>query len=60
MQKESDHERRIEEEFDRHIRQELLKTSNEYRKEHGLPLLSEDEFSEPEESSQAEIENKTQ
>jgi len=55
MQNESDREREIEEEFDRYIRQEIFNASNEYRREHGLPLLSEgelDELSEPEDSNQ--------
>lgn len=33
------------ERFDREIRREILDASNDYRKEHGLPLITEDEVS---------------
>ena len=54
MPEESDRDRRIAEEFDRYVRQEIFNTSNEYRKKHGLPLLSEDKLSMPEDFSQSE------
>lgn len=34
------------ERFDREVRQTLLDASNEYRREHGLPLISEEEVAE--------------
>jgi len=46
MCKENDreHERQVEENFDRFVRQELLSAANEMRKEKGLPPLTEDEI----------------
>ena len=46
MCKENDreHERQVEENFDRLVRQELLSAANEMRKEKGLPPLTEDEI----------------
>lgn len=48
MCKENDreHERQVEEDFDRFIRQELLNAANEMRKEKGLPPLTEDDVNE--------------
>jgi len=45
MCKENDreHERQVEEDFDRFVRQELLSAANEMRKKDGLPPLTEDE-----------------
>jgi len=45
MCKENDreHERQVEEDFDRFVRQELLSAANEMQKEKGLPPLTEDE-----------------
>ena len=39
-------EREIEERFDREMRQAILDASNEYRKEHGLPLVTAEEAAE--------------
>lgn len=48
MCKENDreHERQVEEDFDRFIKQELMNAANEMRKEKGLPPLMEDEVNE--------------
>jgi len=42
-EKDREHERQVEEDFDRFVRQELLNAANEMRKEKGLPPLTEDE-----------------
>lgn len=39
-----EHERQVEEDFDRFIRQELLSAANEMREKDGLPPLTEDEI----------------
>jgi len=44
MSQDEEYERQVEEEFDRYIRRAIFDASNEYRKEKGWPLLSEDEF----------------
>lgn len=36
-------EQEIEERFDREMRQAILDASNQYRKEHGLPLITAEE-----------------
>lgn len=41
---ESEYERRIAEDFDRHIRAELLKAANEMRVKEGLPPLTEQDL----------------
>ncbi len=43
MSEGKEHERQVEEEFDRAMRQELLDEANRLRKEKGLPPLTEDE-----------------
>ena len=46
----NDREKRLEKEFDLFIKQGIIDASNEYRKEHGLPELTEEEIKETMES----------
>jgi hypothetical protein len=45
-EKNRESEKELEERFDRFIKSEIFKASNEYRKEKGWPLLTEEEADE--------------